>query len=305
MIKAFLCDEYALSQCVSDGVFAFFLDHIKKYQLAFVLLTNPLNALTVIENRLQATLQLANINQYTFITHNENSHFNRHEPAFFAEILGRVGIEPNEAFVLSGDVTDISTARCVGINGFQISEIPIQSSRQFGKWTDFIQLLYQGDWEIYYPPIPLAPHMIIPQLKGNIGALRGLLYQIKSEFWHQHPDPREWSPYQIVCHLLESENSVQRARLEKILAQDNPFLSQNLVAPTPQCDLDETSLVDLFYITRQETIDWLNTLPISVWERVARHSIFGPTTFLEMAHFTAQHDRLHLNQLCQTLQKCH
>jgi hypothetical protein len=25
---------------------------------------------------------------------------------------------------------------------------------------------------------------------------------------------------------------------------------------------------------------------------------------LEMAHFTAQHDRLHLNQICQTLGKC-
>ena len=306
MIKAFLCDEYALSRCVSDGVFAFFLDHIKKHQLAFVLLTNPLDSLTIIQNQLQATPQLADTNQYTFITHHENSHFNRHEHPFFAEILGRVGIEPNEAFVLSCDIADISTARCVGINGFQIQENLVYRDMSYitGGWSDFIQFLAQDDWERHYPPIPLASHMIIPQLRGNMGALRGLLGHIKPEFWHQHPDPQEWSPYQIVCHLLESEDSVQRARLEKILAQDNPFLSQNLVAPTPKCDLDETSLVDLFYITRQKTIDWLDTLPMSVWERVARHSIFGPTTFLEMAHFTAQHDRLHLNQLCQTLQKC-
>lgn len=305
MIKAFLCDEYTLSRCVSDGVWLFFLEYIKKHQLAFVLLTNPLHSLTIIENQLQAIPQLADLNQYTFVTHNENSHFNRDDPAFLAEILGRVGIEPNEAFILSCDIADISIARCVGISGFQIQDNPAHRNMPHtGVWLDFIQFLAQDDWEKYYPPIPLAPHMIAPQLRGNMGALRGLLYNIKSEFWHQHPDPQEWSPYQIVCHLLETEHSVQRARLEKILAQNNPFLSQNLVAPTPQCDLDENSLVDLFYVTRQETIDWLNTLPISVWERVARHSIFGPTTFLEMAHFTAQHDRLHLNQLCQTLQKC-
>ncbi len=304
MIKAFLCDEYTLSRCVSDGVWAFFSEYIQKHQLAFVLLTNPRDSLVIIQNRLQIAPPLADMNQYTFITHHENNHFKRDDPAFFAEILARVGIEPNEAFVLSDDIADISTAQCVGIHGFQIQRQAIQPDYRTGTWSDFSQILNEDDWESHYLPMSLVPHMIVPQLRGNVGALRGLLHNIKPEFWHQHPDPHEWSPYQIVCHLLESETSVQRARLEKILAQDNPFLSQNLVAPTPQCDLDENHLVDLFDMTRQETIDWLNKLPISVWERVARHSIFGPTTFLEMAHFTAQHDRLHLNQLCQTLQKC-
>jgi hypothetical protein len=146
--------------------------------------------------------------------------------------------------------------------------------------------------------------MIAPQLRGNIGALKGLLHNIKPEFWHQHPDPKEWSPYQIVCHLLESEEMTQRPQLEKIIAQDNPFLSQSMVAPTPQCDMSESQLVDMFIQARQQTINWLNELPADTWGRIARHSIFGPTTFLEMAHFTAQHDRLHLNQLCQTLKKC-
>ncbi|HML24865.1 MAG TPA: DinB family protein, partial [Aggregatilinea sp.] len=59
-----------------------------------------------------------------------------------------------------------------------------------------------------------------------------------------------------------------------------------------------------FAAERQITLDFLAALPADAWDRPARHSIFGPTTLLEMANFTAQHDRLHLTQLCQTVQKC-
>lgn len=305
MIKAFLCDEHTLARCVvHEGVLTVFLDNIQKKQLAFVLLADPHDTLLAIQRRLQFVPQLADMTQYTFITCQENSHFKRQDPAFFAEILGRVGVEPNESLVLSDDLNDIETARCVGIHGFWMREQPMPSYTTT-TWSDVVRFLSQGDWDVRYTALQLSPHMIAPQLRGNVGALQGLLNHIKPEYWHQHPDPHEWSPYQIVCHLLESEITVQRARLEKILMEDNPFLSQNRVAPPPQCDLDEMQLVDLFLIERQKTIDWLNSLSSSTWERTARHSIFGPTTFLEMAHFTAQHDRLHLKQLCQTLQKCH
>ncbi|HRF94301.1 MAG TPA: DinB family protein [Aggregatilineales bacterium] len=305
MIKAFLCDETALLSADQATIMPF-LGHIATYKLAFVLLTNPQNTSTMVKQQLSSHPALADMTHYTFITHNENSHFERTNPAFFAEILARVGIEPNEALIISSANTDIVAGHQIGINGYHLCVNASTSlTARFGVWSDLIYLLTHEDWANCYDPILLTPSMIAPQLIGNMGALRGLLQNVKPEFWHQHPYPQEWSAYEIVCHLLESEETVQRTRLEKILAQDNPFLSENTSAPTPQCELDEQALVDLFYITRKKTLEWLNTLPTTAWERVARHSIFGPTTFLEMAHFTAQHDRLHLNQLCQTLQKCH
>lgn len=299
MIKGFLCDDTALVLAVQAGCFAIFSEYIQTRQLAFVLLTNrhkPLQGIAPIS-------PLANTSQYTFVTQHENTHFERQNPAFFAEILARVGVEPNEAFIISTSSDDIYVGGLLGINGICISSATNGLS-DCGSWSKLVEWLIHDELQVHYPPIPLAPYMIAPQLRGNIGALKGLLHNIKPEFWHQHPDPKEWSPYQIVCHLLESEEMTQRPQLEKIIAQDNPFLSQSMVAPTPQCDMSESQLVDMFIQARQQTINWLNELPADTWGRVAHHSIFGPTTFLEMAHFTAQHDRLHLNQLCQTLKKC-
>ena len=59
-----------------------------------------------------------------------------------------------------------------------------------------------------------------------------------------------------------------------------------------------------FRQARERTIALLAGLRPDQWNRPARHSIFGLTNLLEMAHFTAQHDRLHITQLCQTLGKC-
>jgi hypothetical protein len=63
--------------------------------------------------------------------------------------------------------------------------------------------------------------------------------------------------------------------------------------------------VQRFATEREQTIALLTGLTDAQWGRPARHSVFGPTTLLEMAAFTARHDRLHINQLCQTLGKCH
>ncbi|MBN1963096.1 MAG: DinB family protein, partial [Anaerolineae bacterium] len=138
--------------------------------------------------------------------------------------------------------------------------------------------------------------------------LFGLLNDFAPGYWWQHPDPEEWSPLEVVCHLRDSERAVQRPRLQSIAREDNPFLSEPKQPPGPGelgCDVvDLCDPAEQFAAERQETVAWLNGLPEAAWSRPARHSIFGPTTLLEMADFTATHDRLHLQQICQTLGRC-
>ena len=154
-----------------------------------------------------------------------------------------------------------------------------------------------------------GPHeeSITPQLMGNVGALYGLLDTAKPHFWHQHPDPLEWSPLQIVCHLLEKENEVMRPRLERISHQERPFIVES-VPLGPQdavvCASDGWVAAQNFVDSRKQTLALIETFRSEHWQRPARHSIFGNTNMLEMAHFTAQHDRLHLRQLCQTIGRC-
>jgi hypothetical protein len=171
-----------------------------------------------------------------------------------------------------------------------------------------LQQVNVPDWLDGLPPPPLQPAMIEPEMRGNIGALFGVIAPVQPHFWQQHPDPQEWSPIQIVCHLVESEIKVQRPRLERILAENNPFLPITKPPLSARdaipCADEGYPVAELFMAERMTTLNWIKQLTPDDWMRPARHSTFGPTTLLEMAQFTAQHDRLHISQLCQTLGQC-
>lgn len=274
-----------------------------------VIATNPIYPPAAICQRLRWGGLRVDLEQYSFVTHAENMHFAKPDLAYYAEILARVGAEPDEAIMVGDNPeNDIRPAASLGIQTYQIvPEMRSDPDGNSGTLQDFCVTVMKGAWQKTLSTPSLDPKMIEPQLRGNVGALFGLLDSAKPHFWNQHPDPNEWSPLQIVCHLWESEDTVQQPRLQRILTDDNPFL----VAPKEPFGPKKYHCVDAgidyakkFAAARQKTIHWLQTLDQDDWYRPARHSIFGPTTLLEMAHFTAQHDRLHLNQLCRTLGNC-
>ena len=51
-----------------------------------------------------------------------------------------------------------------------------------------------------------------------------------------------------------------------------------------------------FTSARLETLAILKGLNDEVWKQKARHAIFGPTHFLEVISFMADHDRMHIQQ---------
>jgi hypothetical protein len=57
-----------------------------------------------------------------------------------------------------------------------------------------------------------------------------------------------------------------------------------------------------FAAARLETISLLKNVQDGGWSRRARHAIFGPTDFMEVAGFMADHDRMHIQQAWKTLQ---
>ena len=278
--------------------------HLQAEGYAVVIATNPLYNAHALELRLEWAGLNSDLDHYAFVTHAQNVHTAKPNPAYYAEILARVGIEPDEAAMIGdGQKNDVRPAQQVGMYTYHITD---DVSTQSGLLQDFIAQVHEG-WLGIYRPNTLNPAQIEPELRGNISALYGMSQTINDRYWSQHPDPDEWSPLQIVCHLYESENTVQRPRLQQIMKEANPFLADPKEPPGPgdfTCGGDGPTYMRLFADARMETIAFLQNISPNDWHRPARHSIFGPTTLLEMAHFTAQHDRLHLNQLCQTLGKC-
>lgn len=267
--------------------------------LLVAIATNPLFPEAATRERIEWAGLGEFITDFAFITSSENMHFAKPSPAYFAETVARVGVEPDETLLIGDSKrNDIDPARAIGIHTWQVNAS--DGLRPFHK-----HVLEPG-WEQDFLPQPLRPSALLPQFSGNIAALYGLLAEVKPHQWLQRPDPDEWSIMQILCHLWYSEERVHRARLQTILQRDNPFIA----APPPPgphippCHNDGYEVMYCFQQEREKTIDLLSSLSPAQWGRPARHSIFGLTDLLEMAHFTAQHDRLHITQLCQTLGKC-
>ena len=302
-------DYQTLRNCIKPVACApDLITYLKDKGYTVVIATNPLYPAEAVRSRMQWAGIDDDFASYAFVTHAENMHFIKPHPAYYAEILARIGVEPDEAIMVGDSLdNDINAAATIGIHTFQISDDENSPADAHGTLQDFFDKVKNEQWLDQLIRQPLQPYMIEPQLLGNVGALFGLLMGIKDHYWSQHPDPEEWSVLQIICHLVESENNVQRPRLEKILREDNPFLAQPPTPPGPRqfhCEGEGMENVDKFVVARQKTIEFLSTLKPEDWQRPARHSIFGLTNLLEMAHFTAQHDRLHLNQLCQTVGNC-
>jgi len=294
----FASPEFDTVRACSESVSAApqVIQRLRDAGYAVVIATNPIYVAEAIRQRLKWAGLPDDFSAYSFVTHAENMHFAKPQPAYYAEILGRVGVEPDEALMLGDDErNDIQAAATVGLYTRQITA---HTLHEFLDEIDGLEDLPNR-----------GPHeeSITPQLMGNVGALYGLLDTAKPHFWHQHPDPSEWSPLQIVCHLLEKEDEVMRPRLERIRQHDRPFIVETVpldAQHAPACAPDGWDAAQAFVESRRQTLALIDSFSAAEWQLPARHSIFGNTNMLEMAHFTAQHDRLHLRQLCQTIGRC-
>jgi HAD superfamily hydrolase (TIGR01662 family) len=291
---------------------------------AVVIATNPLFSRAAVLARM-AWAGLPLDLPYALITNSQESHFAKPTPHYYEEILARVGAEPDEA-IMVGDSSknDMWPADSVGMYRYWVQpanpspdphhyeDMPPPNPHSSGSLAQFAEKVAAG-WLKQLPEEVALPAMrpanLAPRLIGDVAALYALMDTVQNPaHWLQRPDPNEWSGLEVVAHLRDSEGQTQRPLLARIASEENPFLVQAPPPPGPgQMALagvtPEQAAAD-FWAARQQTLAFLQGLPSTTWQRPARHSIFGNTTLLEMALFTARHDHLHLHQLCHTLGRC-
>ncbi|MCC7450655.1 MAG: DinB family protein [Anaerolineae bacterium] len=286
------------------------VDRLIDMGMAVVIATNPFFAPGAVMQRLAWGGLDRPRQPYALITHIENMHFVKPSPHYYEEILARVGAEADEAIMIGDSMdNDIIPAMQAGLHTYWIDQgvPPIETPDGSGTLEDFARLVADG-WLTTLKPRPRTADQVVPRLLGDTAALFGLISEMNPVYWHKRPDPTEWSPLETVCHLRDSESSVQRPRLERIVRENNPFISETPAPPGPGAhDLageDGSAALRAFWQERCLTLDLIQGLSAEDWARPARHSIFGPTTLLEMAHFTTRHDHLHISQLCETIGRC-
>ncbi len=283
-----------------------------EHEYTVVIATNPIYLQSGIEQR----MAWAGLQTWPFarFTHAENSHFTKPHPQYYEEIMAHVGLEPYETIMVGNDwQNDIVAAAKTGMRTFWITnnqKLPGGESMpdDCGTLADFAGRLVQQNWLSQLSRRAVEPTHIPPRLTGSAGAVMGMVEPMPERYWTQRPDPNEWTPLEVVAHLEEYERTVQRPDLATIARETNPFLPVrwNPTQPTTR-DLSNAegyaTALD-FAAERMQTVAFLESLPPQAWTRPARHSIYGPTTLLELTSFIYRYDQLRIRQLCQIIGKC-
>jgi hypothetical protein len=106
--------------------------------------------------------------------------------------------------------------------------------------------------------------------------------------------------------LRDTEREIHQLQLDLMLAREGAFIPRPdtsvWASERDYLQVDGVTALQEFTTARLETLGLLKDMDQSLWSRKARHAIFGPTDFLEVAGFMAEHDRMHVQQARKTLE---
>ena len=113
--------------------------------------------------------------------------------------------------------------------------------------------------------------------------------------------PGKWTPLQILQHLIGCDREALLPRIEKMLAESDPFLAaydqDRWMQMHAETGRKAVVLLDEFARIREKSVVMLFDLGPGEWERRGRHEEWGPTTIYELAVYFADHDDHHRAQL--------
>jgi HAD superfamily hydrolase (TIGR01549 family) len=283
----------------------------KGYRL--IIATNPLFPETANLQRLAWAGVPAEKYPFELVTSIETFHFTKPDPAYYAEILARLGW-PSEPVIMIGNdpERDIQAARRLGLQAFWITrrddphasvEMPEAPSGS-GWLEDVLPWLGNTPAETLQPDYSSTEAMLAI-LRSTPAALDSIARALPHERWSARPKPGEWSFTEILCHLRDVDLEVNLPRVQAVIDETNPFLSGKDTDPWAEerkyISQNGRQALGQFFIGRKKLLEKLEALEPGGWERYARHAIFGPTSLAELVNIVAGHDRVHLQQVHQAL----
>jgi FMN phosphatase YigB (HAD superfamily) len=281
----------------------------KEYRLAVA--TNPLFPLTANLQRL--SWAKLSIDEYPFelISSYETFHFAKPNPAFFAEVMARLGWSNSPVIVVGDDLErDIKASHKLGIPTFWVNSDKSDNlyskniSSKSGGLKDLLPWVEVLSDDALKPDYTLRSAMVAI-LRATPAALDSFFRDIPVDQWLIRPDEGEWCLTEIICHLRDVEIEVNLQRLKKALNEDTPFLSgentDTWANDRQYIYQDGQAAFRDFVEARLELIQIILSFLETDWSRMVQHSIFGPTSVEELVRIISSHDRLHINQVYQLI----
>jgi FMN phosphatase YigB (HAD superfamily) len=273
--------------------------------------TNPLFPMSAIVHRLNWANLDPSENAFSTVTAYESYHFAKPQPAYFAEVAFRMGAVDRPAVMIGNDLKyDIFPAVKAGMPAYWFassdatlpSELPADCA--CGPMEGIIPWLEKIDALPTYPR-PVASSAILAYLRGGAAAIDAFSKSIPDEHWNKRSPESEWCLTEILCHLRDVDSEVNLPRINTILQENQPFIagieSDHWAEERDYRHQDGREALRGFLAARQAVIDRLEQAQPDDWDRVIRHSIFGPTSLKEMVGFTISHDNNHIKQIKKQL----
>ena len=115
----------------------------------------------------------------------------------------------------------------------------------------------------------------------------------------EQPTPDgEWTPEQVVRHLIAVELEVHQRRVRDLTSHDRPIWSWQEPGPWPdEPTLGLEGVLARFASVRGETVAIYGALDDAGWARTGRHSTFGELDADGLLGLVVEHDAEHLGGL--------
>lgn len=242
--------------------------------------------------------------EFELISVFEDFHFSKSFPAYYAEVLGRLGWQEGPVIMVGNDMErDILPARQLGLATFFLDDnsasVPGPEAGLRGTLPDLSRYLDSANGASLIPSFK-SKESIMAILSAAPAVLSGLTCSLSPRDWTTKTAPGEWSLTELICHLRDTEREIHHLQLGLFDGSGVPFL------PRPDTGVwasqrdyaheDGQSALRDFIEARQVTVDFLRRTSAQGWDQRARHAIFGPTDFREVTGFMADHDRMHIHQ---------
>lgn len=271
-----------------------------EHGLEVAIATNPLFPRLAVEERMRWAGLHPEQDGFALVSSFETFHFSKPSPAYFAELLGRLGYMPHEAAMAGDDEQlDLQSARALGMATFHVAERPAPGYS--GGDLQALANWLEGAQEETEPERYRGREVILARLEGNLAALCSISRSIAAEVWQRRPAPQEWAPAEIISHLRDVEREVNLVRLEAILGGDRPHLSapdtDRWASERAYLKQDGLRAMSDLCELRKSLVERLRGISEEEWHLPALHTLFGPTDLAEVMSIAAEHDIVHLAQL--------
>jgi FMN phosphatase YigB (HAD superfamily) len=238
----------------------------------------------------------------------EHFHFTKTHPVYYAEVLGRLGWPEGSVLMVGNDIeralipADRLGLKTFFVDGESASSPGFEAGR--GKLADLRPWLESINLSTLEPSFK-SRDAVLAIMISTPAVLRSLSFSLTNEQWRKEPTHEDWAMNEIICHLRDTEREIHQMQLNLMIEREGAFIprpdSGVWASEREYLNVDgETALTD-FALSRIDNLKTLKGLGDEIWSRSARHAIFGPTDFLEVTSFMADHDRLHVHQAWKTL----